>query len=179
MQLKDLLAEKKKAILEKWFDLILKSYPGDTQRFWRRDKDRFSNPVRYLISEGIEGIFEVLLEGKEEEISSFLDKIIRVRAVQDFSPSKALVFIFQLKKAIREELGDKALGVAEELKRFEERIDGSALLSFDIYMQCRERVYEIRVNEIKRMTFGLLRKANLIYEIPDFKEDNMEKGESK
>jgi hypothetical protein len=37
-----------------------------------------------------------------------------------------------------------------------------ALNAFNIYMKCREHIYEIRVNEVKTMTSRFLRKANLI-----------------
>jgi hypothetical protein len=42
-----------------------------------------------------------------------------------------------------------------------------ALLSFDVYMKCKERIYEIKADEVKRMTFRLIQRANLICEVPD------------
>jgi hypothetical protein len=35
-------------------------------------------------------------------------------------------------------------------------------LAFDLYMQNRERIYELRVNEIKKTGFRLLQKAHLL-----------------
>jgi len=170
MKLEDLLSQKRTAILEKWFDAILETYPADTSRFLRKQKGRFVNPVGYTIFQGIEGLFEELLQGMDSDKTSlFLDNIIRIRAVQDFSPSQAMAFIFLLKKVIREEIKSE-IGenqISEELLIFESKIDKLALLSFDIYMKCREKVYEIKVSETKRMLFGLLKRANLIYEIPE------------
>jgi len=173
-ELKKLLAERKSNIFKKWFDAILDTYPLETQRFLRREKDRFANPVKYNISEGIEGILKVLIE-EEGDVSSFLDQVIRIRAVQDFSPSEALAFIFFLKNVIRDELKEeiKKQELFDELLEFESKIDKLALLSFNVYMQCREKLYEIRVNEIKRLTYSFLKRANLIYEIPDFKDYNL------
>lgn len=156
--------------MKRWFDTILETYPTDTQRFLQRQKDQFTNPVAHRISEGVEGLFDALLQGIDSnEVSSFLDRIIRIRAVQDFSPSQAMAFIFLLKMVIREELKSEIREnrVSEELLKFESRIDNLALLAFDIYMKCREQVYELRVSETKRMLYGLLKKANLICEIQD------------
>jgi hypothetical protein len=126
--------------------------------------------VGNTISEGIEAIYGGLIHGTDiDKLSSFLDTIIRIRAIQDFSASQAVGFVFSLKKAIREELRNelKDEGLTGELLNFESRIDEAALLSFGIYMKCREKVYELRANEIKNRTFKLLERANLISEIPD------------
>ena len=170
MNLKDLLLEKKSAILKKWLEIVLESYPTDTSDFFKKQKNRFANPVGYALSQGVEGIFDDLLQGVEpEEVTPLLDSIIRIKAVQDFSPSQAISFIFLLKRVIREELGSKISTdqMYEELLAFESRIDDLALLSFEIYMKCRERVYEIKADEVKRMTFRLLQRANLICEIKE------------
>ena len=103
-----------------------------------------------------------------EEISPFLDKVIRIRAVQDFTPSQALAFIFDLKRLVREELGGEIREgqLSEELRRFEEEIDKVGLLALDIYMKCREEIYEVRVKEVKRSVSRLIDRANKICGIP-------------
>lgn len=170
MNLKNLLSEKKKSILERWFDLILETYPPETVQFLKSQKDRFANPVGATIFQGIEGIFDQLLqESESEKISAFLDNVIRIRAVQDFTASQALVFIFHLKKVIREQLKNeiREKGLSDEMLSLESAIDDLALLSFDVFMKCREQVYELKANEVKNMTFSLLKKANLIFDIEE------------
>ncbi|MEW6409109.1 MAG: RsbRD N-terminal domain-containing protein [Nitrospirota bacterium] len=167
MELKNLLLEKKSSILRKWFDMIVETYPPETAIFLKNQKNRFANPVGYTISQGIEHIFEELLnEVDSDRVSPFLDNIIRIRAVQDFNPSQAIAFIFLLKKVIREEMesdpefnSGREKGLAEELLALESKIDDLALLSFDIYMKCREKIYELRANEVKNMTFRLFTKG--------------------
>jgi len=177
MELDSLLLEKRSTILERWLDLILESYPPETSRFLKGEKDRFDNPVAYQFSQGIEGIYEALLHGMDrDKASSFLDRIISIRAIQDFSPSGAIAFIFMLKKVIREKLEREVRenGISEELIELESRIDGLALLSFDIYMKRREKLYEIRVNEVKNRVSGLMRRAGLTSELeeePDLKKE--------
>ncbi len=170
MNLKDLLSKKKKPILERWFNLIIETYPPETTQFLKSQKDRFANPVGSTIFQGIEGIFDQFFqESESEKISAFLDNVIRIRAVQDFTASQALVFIFHLKKVIREELKNemREKGLSDEMLALESAIDDLALLSFDIFMKCREQVYELKANEVKNMTYSLLKKANLIYDIEE------------
>jgi len=168
MMLEKLLLQKKSSILERWFNLILAGYPTETRDFLKTKRDRFDNPVAYEIRHGIEGIYEALLKGMERDrISSFLDRIISIRSIQDFLPSGAIAFIFLLKTAIRRELEREIpeKGISGELLELESRIDGLALLSFDVYMKRREKLYKIRVNEVKNRVSGLLRMSGLISEL--------------
>jgi hypothetical protein len=171
MNLKAHLIEKKPAILKKWFDMIAETYPGDTSSFLKKQKAQFTNPVGYTLAEGTAGLFDGLLAGMlPDEVSRFLDSIVRIRAIQDFAPSEAVAFIFQLKKVIRQELGNEILlqqGIAGELAAFESVVDDLALFAFDQYMKCREKIYELKANEARSMTFRLLQQAKLIVDNQD------------
>ncbi len=163
MALKEFLVREKSTILKKWFDRILLTYPEETQSFLEKQKDPFVNPVGSTILEGIEGLYDELLEGGGfSKASFFLDNITRVRAVQDFSPSAAIAFIPFLKRIVRDELPRDAgeYHLLEDLGEFERRIDELTLLAFDIYMACREKLYEIRVNEIKNRSARMLERLN-------------------
>jgi hypothetical protein len=46
----------------------------------------------------------------------------------------------------------------------EGKIDEMALISFNIYMECREKLYQLRVDEIKNRTARLLQRADFIWE---------------
>jgi len=174
MSLEKILEEKKSTILERWFELILETYPADTRQFLKRNKNRFSNPVAHEVSRGIEGILDQIIRGgNSDEISPFLDKVIRIRAVQDFAPSQALGFIFELKTLVREELAgiiDDSHNSAD-LSRLERRIDKLGLLSLDLYMKCREKLYELRVNEVKKRVGRLIERANMTCGIAEKKGD--------
>lgn len=181
MKLHDLLTRKRSQILNRWLDLVLDNYPADTKRFLKKRKDQFANPVGSTISKEIENLYRELLQGLDpERVSPILDRIIRIRAVQDCSPSRATAFIFLLKKVIREELETELQKSehSDELSMFESSIDELALLAFDIYMTCREKLYEIRANEMKNQVYRLLQRADLIAEVPEWKPDP-KKGDSK
>lgn len=163
MELKNLLAEKRGSILERWFHLIIQSYPPETAKFLKRKKDRFANPVGHSIITGTESIFDALVgEAGSESIPEFLDQIIKVRAIQDFTPSQAVAFMFLLKTVIREELGESVdrEPLAAELSRLDARIDQLGLMAFDVYMRSREKLYEIRVKEVKNQSAKLLEYAD-------------------
>jgi hypothetical protein len=167
MNLKRILAEKREDILGRWFDAIAGSYPAETARFLLDRKNRFANPVGHAIREGIEGVLgELFAEGGPDfqKASGFLDTLIRVRAVQGFSPGAALSFVFDLKRAVRESARAELVeySLYEELLAVEAEIDRLALLAFDIYIRCREKVYDIKAEEVKRSTFRLLKRAKLI-----------------
>jgi hypothetical protein len=156
MNLKILLQKKKEHILKRWFSLILEAYPPDVSNFLKLEKDRFANPVGYAISTGTETLLDEVIHGADSDrIISALDSIIRIRAVQDFTPSQALAFVFLLKKAVREELKIKGSGFTtldsselyEEFLQFETRIDGLASLAFDVYVKCRDDINRIKVGE--------------------------------
>lgn len=158
MKLKTLLQEKKNDILKRWISLTLETYPPDASGFLKLEKDRFTNPVGHTISTGSETLLDELIHGESlDKIISALESIIRIRAVQDFTPSQAIAFIFLLKKAVREELKPRNEGfktederkILDELLLFETRIDRLATLAFDVYVKCRDDIHRIRMDEAK------------------------------
>ena len=169
MRLNNLLAQRKTAILKNWFTLAIETYPPDTASFLKRQKDPFANPVGRTISKSLEGLFNELLKEMDYEIiTSFLDPIIRIRAIQNFSPSQAVSFIFLLKKAIREntkkEVPEEQL--FNELLLFESKIDQLVMIAFNLYMQCREKIYDLKANEMRNTTYKAFKRAGLVSEIP-------------
>jgi hypothetical protein len=181
MKLENLLSKKRSNIIKKWREVIVGSYPSGTQRFFRKEKDQFANPVGHVVDKAIEALYdEIIKDGDSDKIASCLDSIIRIRAVQDFKPSQAVSFVLQLKNVIRRVLqGETPLnGLSGELQTLENRIDEIALLAFDIYSQCRQKIYEIRVNEVKNHLGKLLKMANLTIEIPELEPDLAEQQNS-
>ena len=165
MTLKALLLEKKSAVTKKWLNKICSEYPVDTSQFLRGQKDRFLNPVGHTFEEVIDGLFDQLVSDTpdSEACLVLLNDIIRIKAVQEFSPLQALSFIFLLKEVLYKELGKQITQqhLFDELRSIESNIDRMALNAFNIYMKCREHIYEIRVNELKTLTSRFLRRANL------------------
>ena len=98
-----------------------------------------------------------------------MTKSFEIRAIQDFSPAEALVFVFFLKNAVREKLAPhvEEYKLFEELLTFESKVDRLALLAFNIYVQCRESLYDVRVAEIRRRSSRILERASQKYGMPE------------
>jgi len=147
------LRERGSAIAERWLRDSLATYSDDATKAFKRNKDPFTNPVGHALRVGTLAAVEALLDGKDvAEICSCLDDVIKMRAVQEFTASQALSFVFSLKNAIRSELGSSDGGSTAscEAAELEEKIDRLALRAFDVYLAYREQVYDLRVNEVKR-----------------------------
>jgi hypothetical protein len=157
------LADKRSTILQRWLALILESYPPAVARFLRTERDRFANPVGSTIAHELETIYDGLrAEAAVDTLAPALEAIVKIRAVQDFSASQAVAFVLQLKQAVREALADElaAKRLPEGLLALESRIDSIAARAFDIYMQARERISELRANELRRRTELLLARLS-------------------
>lgn len=175
MRIETALAAKRADLEDAWITAIFGTYPLDTAGFLRKSGDQFTNPVAHRTREAVPRIVDALLKetldtddlaGEDGTIKTGpLDQLIRVRAVQEFSPGQAVAVIFFLKSAVRKLLAGELAqdpALAGELLRFESKIDSLALLSFDVYCACQEQVYRLRVEEVKRGQASLLRRAGLL-----------------
>lgn len=166
MRLSDILLKNKSALSDMWFEVLLKSYPADTSVFMRDQKKQFANPVGYTMSNELEKILSGLLSNAEiKSLTPHLENIIKIRAVQGLMPSQALSFVFLLKDIIRGQIRGDMSVKEHELKEIELRIDSLALLAFDLFMACREKIYELKASEARNMTYRLLQKAKLVCEV--------------
>jgi hypothetical protein len=176
--LRDILAAKRHAIIQEWLARTARTYPEHMSRFLLQERDPFRNPVGHTLREGLPVLLDGLLGGADAAtVESVLDGIVRIRAVQDFTPAQAVAFIFLLKPVIRDARSgpphpscapwkggeEKGEGVApvEALAALDARVDELALLAFDLFMRCRERMSEIRVGEARRRVGLLLKRQAL------------------
>ena len=170
MRLESLLVRNKREIVNDWFNLLVETYPADSAQFMKRENDPFSNPVGSSARSGLEAIFNELAGGMDPQpLTDFLDPIIRIRAVQNFSPSQATGFIFLLRKSIRKNLSKtvSSQDLYNEMPEFESRIDELALLAFDIYMECREKLYQLKEKEMKNQALLAFSHNGLTNNRPD------------
>jgi hypothetical protein len=149
MGLNEVLASKREAVLERWFRAVLATYPEETARFLAGGADPFANPVGHTVRDGLARLYDrFLADVPAAELSSAIDGIVRIRAVQEFTPSAAVGFVYTLRGILREELAGAEIDPAGRAA-LENGVDRLALVAFDVYMQCREKIFEIRVREIK------------------------------
>ena len=161
----ELLAAKKQEILESWFQVTVDSYPAETARFIKNQKDPFANPVGRTTYQGLDALVEALTAGAGREVmAKALDPILRIRAVQTFTPSKATSFVFSLKQIIRQHLPGEGRDAGVNMDGLDRQIDEMAMAAFDIYVACREKIYELKATESRKQFFGSLKRAGLIDE---------------
>jgi len=184
----ELLRENGDAIVRRWLDDALSTYSKDSSAAFKRRKDPFGNPVGHALRVATATIFETLLaetlsnasesnasESNASESNAtesnatepakmheHLREVVKMRAVQQFSASQAVGFIFRLKQAVRTKLeatvGDSRFPA--ELLQFDQRVDRIAMEAFDIYVECRERLSELRINEVKRRVAWVVHKMD-------------------
>ncbi len=158
----DLLRDKGPEILSRWRKMIAESYPAQTAAFLQTEEDRFRNPVGHTILHQTTALFDVLLRHENtENFAALVEPLVRIRAVQDLTPVQAVGFVFDLKRAVRQALEREIqdCAISASLLQFESRIDALALEAFDCYMDCREQIYRLRTDEVKRQTQYMLDRA--------------------
>ncbi|MFC1628901.1 RsbRD N-terminal domain-containing protein [Gemmatimonadota bacterium] len=157
------MKEKKDLIVQQWVTYVLETYPDEGARLFDSEKDPFANPVGASVRNGSQMAFDALLAGEDAgTISRHLSEIIQIRAVQQFSASEGLSFVFRLKDAARQVLAEAAVDrdLVPEWSEFDRKIDEVALASFDIHGEYRKEVYELRLNETKRRVSWVIDRMN-------------------
>ncbi len=175
MKLRQLLLESRDTIVSEWTEAIFRTYPIDTVGFMRRQHDQFANPIGYrtrlaaaAMVDGLLGV-ETAVKGEDGQafgLNEALNDLIRIRAVQDFTPAGAAGFFVLLKKIVRK-LAENALtdvAVVKDLLAFEDKLDALTLLALNIYMERHKQIFEMRVKEVKNSQAWLLKRAKMICE---------------
>jgi hypothetical protein len=94
MGLFEQLALKKDAVFDRWFARVIDTYPAETARFLRSQKETFSNPVGQATVTGLKKLIDLLDEQPDTNAAKkAIDPIVRIRAVQNFTPSQAIGFV--------------------------------------------------------------------------------------
>ncbi len=158
--MEQLLFSRKRAILEEWRRAVLATYPAETVSFLTAEKDPFCNPIGHVLTQTGELLLEIALSGVERgRAEDGLGDIVRIRAVQDFSPSQALSFVDAMRKAIRHEILPMVVektGLGHLLS-IESRLDEALLIALDLYVACKKQIDDIRIKEAKAEKERLLR----------------------
>lgn len=151
--LKHYLHTNKKEITGKWIESVYASYPHNNRNLLKGENDPFLNPVGSTLKRCCVRIYEGMISGASpEEIRDSIDDIVRIRAVQGFTPSEAVSFLFTLRKTVCDYilLDENMAFPVSGIMEIDAWIDAAAALGFDIYMECRESIFTLRINEIKK-----------------------------
>jgi hypothetical protein len=157
--LQQLIRHRREAILDAWFGRIVDGYPAQTARFLRATGDAFDNPVGAALREGLGSLLDLAIEdGDVTAARAAVDRIVRIRAVQDMPPSVAVAFVADLKRVVREQVSDP---VPETERDWLDRcVDSLLLMAFDVYAECRDDVCRVQVEAIRNRSVKVMERFN-------------------
>jgi hypothetical protein len=159
--LDEYLSEKRNAVVAEWYERVTSQYPPETAKFLRQQADPFANPVGAGLREELGPLYDAVVTGdKVDRVDGALDRLIRVRAVQDLKPSEALAFLVELKRVIRARVASDGLECGAELAALDDRIDGVLLAALDVYSRCREEIFDIRVKDVRNRSLKMMERLN-------------------
>ena len=103
--LQQLFESKKASILHEWFNATVNQYPPKTAKFLQNETDQFANPMGRIYQNELNHILEGIINQKDvSSLSINLENIIKIKAVQEFSPSESLSFLFSLRNILITEI---------------------------------------------------------------------------
>jgi translation initiation factor 2B subunit (eIF-2B alpha/beta/delta family) len=150
VNLEEALHNNRYKIVAKWVEYTLSTYQASD--FFIKEKDAFANPIGGTIRDALKKIFAQLSKAEDSElIKEPLSRIMHLRSVQEFSPSQAVAPLNAVKHITRDILAaDKdTRNLVGDLYDFEFAVDLAVLAAFDLYVECREKIYKIRIDEIR------------------------------
>lgn len=151
MLLQELLIANKGEILDAWVDQVLATYPTDGALIFKTKKDRFANPVGFAVKNSLWEVYALLFESNASEgLVPALDQLVKIRAVQDFIPSRAVSMAYKLKDVVKEFYRKEKLDDHEGWLSFEEKADTLSYTLFDLYMASREQLHRTKYEEYRR-----------------------------
>ena len=162
--LEDLQREKRAEIVDAWIRATLAIYPADTAAFYENGKDPFANPVGASVRDALGPLYDAFVsDAPLQDYAPHLDRIIRVRCVQDMPASQAVGFVFLLKEILRKELASQPedAGTLTEFMALGARIDRMAVCAFDVYAAYLRKISELRVREMKASVATLMRMSKI------------------
>ena len=100
----DVFRKHKGEMVRLWTDSVFDTYPFETTGFLRTKDDPFGNPVANMTKEAAGALYDAVT-GETVEVAhtkKAMDRFIKLRAVQTFSPSQSMAVFSLMKPILRE-----------------------------------------------------------------------------
>ena len=154
-----LLATRRDAVVEAWWEKVLELYDERARNLLRRNEDPFTNPLRSTFVSAMERIVDCMAAGQDIDTArDAIREVVKLRAIQDVSPGEALDSFLVFRKALKEvakdswdEVADEAVGAQDALVR----------LAADEYLGAQKLILDIKYRERVRRFHLIVRRASL------------------
>lgn len=139
-----IIRENRETILKRWLEFGLDLFSG---------KMAPGTPISEALADGM----GMMLDGFAEDGERFregVSRVTRILAVHPFRPSRSLSLFRELRSILQE------IGGSEGDAQFcTERIEGMLFEAFDLFMEHRETIYQLKVEESRSKMHMLLRRT--------------------
>ncbi len=165
MSLDNIIKQNKSQIINLWIRKFTDTYPEESASFFREGPGQFANPVGHTFRTNLENIFDEMFQDCDrEKMQTYVDPVVRIRAVQGFAPSEAVCFLPMFRESVWETCGReiKKQDLLSSWIEFLGRVEWLTNISFDVYMKCRELLWKQRAEFMNSRTHKLLERANLL-----------------
>lgn len=139
-------SSRRAALVQTWYEATLRSYfPTADAAFLGHAS--FAHPVGQNFHQAMTAIIDGLADGlAREAFAAPLDRIIRILAVQELPAGMSVRFLALLRRQL---LAEAALSPAEK-SALADRIDDLTETAVEIWLECRETLYTLRINELRK-----------------------------
>jgi len=96
--LEEILAAERPHILRRWLDVVLALHAPETARFLEDERDPFANPVGEIMRQATVVLYDRLCQPTTSAACPPLEQLMRLRAVHESTPSRAVEFLLALKR---------------------------------------------------------------------------------
>ncbi len=106
MNIQEIFRSQKNDVVRLWTEAVYSTYPFETTGFLRTKRDPFGNPVAHMTREAAGTLYDAVA-GEEVEIDTVkaaLERFVKLRAVQTFTPSQGLGVFYLMKPLLRERI---------------------------------------------------------------------------
>ena len=143
--------------VQQWLACTLRTYPEQTGRFLSHERDPFRNPVGHMLRAALSELADELFGSFDRtRVTASLGEVVRLRAVQDFTPAEAVEFVTLARHAARGLTETEHPRLAPDgLEVLNARIDDMVVMAADLFEQCRLELRAIAARAARRRVYVL------------------------
>lgn len=153
------LGSQRAEVVSDWQSQVFSLYGEESKKILKRKKAEYLNPMGSKLSDSFEQLFECLItQAPKDALDPLLETVVRFGAVQEGPPSSSLNFLFILKKVLLKEI--EKVGADESSQATLNYVDRMIKFAVDHLVASRELIATLKVEEMERKTYSLIKLLN-------------------